>query len=104
MHRPLFKTLSRTNYDEGIINTMENITRKSGFKNLTKTYTTIIANQILCSYISIDNLKIDRYIRYNKESSDPFNKIEVRSSIPDNALEENWTKKNRRYAFTYKTR
>lgn len=92
MNRPkLNRTLSRTNFDEAIINTMETIAKKSGFKNLTKQYTTTIANHILESYRGVENFKVDRYIRYNPESSDPYNKIEVKSSLPENALEENWT-------------
>jgi hypothetical protein len=92
MNRPkLNRALSRTNYDESIINTMEVLAKKSGFKNLTKKYTTTIANQILESYSHVANFKVDRYIRYNPESSDPYNKIEVKSSLPENALDENWT-------------
>ncbi len=92
MNKPqLNRTLSRTNYDEAIINAMEYLAKKSGFKNLTKKYTTTIANKILESYSSIENFKVDRYIRFNRENSDPYNKVEVKSSKPDNAFQENWT-------------
>jgi hypothetical protein len=83
--------LSATNYDEGIINTMEQIAIKSSFKSLTAKYAKTIANKVLESYRGIKKLKIDRYIRYNSRSSDPLNKIEVRSTKPNNAFEENWT-------------
>jgi hypothetical protein len=85
------ETLSETNYDERIMNTMEQFAIKSSFKNLTEEYTKIIANQILDSYRGITNFKIDRYIRYNKKNKDPLNKIEVRSTKPKNAFKENWT-------------